>query len=98
MPLRKKKDLVDNTALLDLNWLSVMFYGFRLTVCHCTQRVLSRQEELKERARLLLEQARKDAAMKAGNKNIPNSAVCATDKATNVCDVSQSDLCVHLCV
>uniref|UniRef100_A0A8C1ME81 EH domain binding protein 1 n=1 Tax=Cyprinus carpio TaxID=7962 RepID=A0A8C1ME81_CYPCA len=31
--------------------------------------VLSRQEELKERARLLLEQARRDAAMKAGNKN-----------------------------
>uniref|UniRef100_A0A8C4FDM5 EH domain binding protein 1 n=1 Tax=Dicentrarchus labrax TaxID=13489 RepID=A0A8C4FDM5_DICLA len=38
------------------------------------QRVLSRQEELKERARLLLEQARRDAAMKASNKNVPNSA------------------------
>uniref|UniRef100_A0A3B4XCI3 EH domain binding protein 1 n=1 Tax=Seriola lalandi dorsalis TaxID=1841481 RepID=A0A3B4XCI3_SERLL len=41
------------------------------------QKVLSRQEELKERARLLLEQARRDAAMKAGNKNVPNSAVTA---------------------
>uniref|UniRef100_I3IYC7 EH domain binding protein 1 n=1 Tax=Oreochromis niloticus TaxID=8128 RepID=I3IYC7_ORENI len=37
-------------------------------------KVLSRQEELKERARLLLEQARRDAAMKAGNKYISNSA------------------------
>ncbi|XP_056333525.1 EH domain-binding protein 1 isoform X2 [Danio aesculapii] len=33
------------------------------------KKVLSRQEELKERARLLLEQARRDAAMKAGNKS-----------------------------
>ncbi|XP_051579574.1 EH domain-binding protein 1-like isoform X2 [Myxocyprinus asiaticus] len=32
------------------------------------KKVLSRQEELKERARLLLEQARRDAAIKAGNK------------------------------
>uniref|UniRef100_A0A8C1MAR2 EH domain binding protein 1 n=1 Tax=Cyprinus carpio TaxID=7962 RepID=A0A8C1MAR2_CYPCA len=37
-----------------------------------TQKVLSRQEELKERARLLLEQARRDAAMKAGNKSTTN--------------------------
>nr|XP_046258763.1 EH domain-binding protein 1 isoform X2 [Scatophagus argus] len=50
------------------------------------RRVLSRQEELKERARLLLEQARRDAAMKAGNKNIPNSAVSAPNRAANVCD------------
>ncbi|XP_068616073.1 EH domain-binding protein 1-like, partial [Brachionichthys hirsutus] len=49
-------------------------------------RVLSRQEELKERARLLLEQARRDAAMKAGNKNIPNSAVSAPNRAASVCD------------
>ncbi|XP_069464313.1 EH domain-binding protein 1 isoform X2 [Ambystoma mexicanum] len=34
------------------------------------QRLLSRQEELKERARVLLEQARKDAALKAANKQI----------------------------
>lgn len=71
-----------------------MFYGITLTLCLCTQRVLSRQEELKERARLLLEQARRDAAMKAGNKNITNSAVAAPNKAMNVCDVSQSDVCV----
>ncbi|XP_029306112.1 LOW QUALITY PROTEIN: EH domain-binding protein 1 [Cottoperca gobio] len=50
------------------------------------KKVLSRQEELKERARLLLEQARRDAAMKAGNKNVPNSAVAAPNRATNVCD------------
>lgn len=37
------------------------------------QKVLSRQEELKERARLLLEQARRDAAMKAGNKSTTNA-------------------------
>lgn len=34
------------------------------------QRMLTRQEELKERARVLLEQARRDAALKAGNKQI----------------------------
>ncbi|XP_033991852.1 EH domain-binding protein 1 [Trematomus bernacchii] len=50
------------------------------------KRVLSRQEELKERARLLLEQARRDAAMKAGNKNVPNSALTAPNRATSVCD------------
>nr|XP_055183992.1 EH domain-binding protein 1 isoform X1 [Nyctereutes procyonoides]XP_055183993.1 EH domain-binding protein 1 isoform X1 [Nyctereutes procyonoides]XP_055183995.1 EH domain-binding protein 1 isoform X1 [Nyctereutes procyonoides] len=37
-------------------------------------RMLSRQEELKERARVLLEQARRDAALKAGNKQNPNAA------------------------
>ncbi|XP_032396751.1 EH domain-binding protein 1 isoform X6 [Etheostoma spectabile] len=50
------------------------------------KKVLSRQEELKERARVLLEQARRDAAMKAGNKNVPYSAVTAPNSATNVCD------------
>ncbi|XP_069000319.1 EH domain-binding protein 1 isoform X5 [Embiotoca jacksoni] len=50
------------------------------------KRVLSRQEELKERARLLLEQARRDAAMKACNKNVPNSAVTAPNRAAGVCD------------
>ncbi|XP_022608652.1 EH domain-binding protein 1 isoform X2 [Seriola dumerili] len=50
------------------------------------KKVLSRQEELKERARLLLEQARRDAAMKAGNKNVPNSAVTAPTRATNAAD------------
>ncbi|XP_060789416.1 EH domain-binding protein 1 isoform X2 [Neoarius graeffei] len=33
----------------------------------------SRQEELKERARLLLEQARRDAALKARNKTVPST-------------------------
>ncbi|XP_060043189.1 EH domain-binding protein 1 isoform X2 [Erinaceus europaeus] len=37
-------------------------------------RMLSRQEELKERARVLLEQARRDAALKAGNKQNTNGA------------------------
>ncbi|XP_076016392.1 EH domain-binding protein 1 isoform X1 [Genypterus blacodes] len=50
------------------------------------KKVQSRQEELKERARLLLEQARRDAAMKAGNKNNPNSAVAAPTRATTACD------------
>uniref|UniRef100_A0A8D3CKR6 EH domain binding protein 1 n=1 Tax=Scophthalmus maximus TaxID=52904 RepID=A0A8D3CKR6_SCOMX len=49
-------------------------------------KVLSRQEELKERARLLLEQARRDAAIKAGNKNVPNAAATALTRTTNVCD------------
>lgn len=43
------------------------------TSCSQLQKVLSRQEELKERARLLLEQARRDAAMKAGNKSTTNA-------------------------
>lgn len=50
------------------------------------KKVLSRQEELKERARLLLEQARRDAAMKASNKTLPNSAVAAPAKATTISD------------
>uniref|UniRef100_A0AAQ5Y0X2 EH domain binding protein 1 n=1 Tax=Amphiprion ocellaris TaxID=80972 RepID=A0AAQ5Y0X2_AMPOC len=41
-----------------------------------SSKVLSRQEELKERARLLLEQARRDAAMKAGNKNSLKAFYC----------------------
>lgn len=60
--------------------------------------MLSRQEELKERARLLLEQARRDAAMKAGNKNVPNSATTAPARATNAADVSHSGVCVCVCV
>ncbi|CAB1420581.1 unnamed protein product [Pleuronectes platessa] len=50
------------------------------------KKVLSRQEELKERARLLLEQARRDAAMKTGNKNAPSSALTAPTRTTTVCD------------
>ncbi|XP_062862865.1 EH domain-binding protein 1 isoform X2 [Trichomycterus rosablanca] len=37
------------------------------------KKVQSRQEELKERARLLLEQARRDAALKARNKVVPSA-------------------------
>ncbi|KAM9465690.1 EH domain-binding protein 1 isoform 2-T2 [Clarias gariepinus] len=37
------------------------------------KKVQSRQEELKERARLLLEQARRDAALKARNKTVPST-------------------------
>ncbi|XP_077138607.1 EH domain-binding protein 1 isoform X6 [Ranitomeya variabilis] len=48
------------------------------------QRMLSRQEELKERARLLLEQARKDAALKAGNK--PRPPATATSRAKQISD------------
>uniref|UniRef100_A0A3P8U7I2 EH domain binding protein 1 n=1 Tax=Amphiprion percula TaxID=161767 RepID=A0A3P8U7I2_AMPPE len=50
------------------------------------QKVLSRQEELKERARLLLEQARRDAATKAGNKNVLNSSSAAPNRAAGICD------------
>ncbi|XP_032068671.1 EH domain-binding protein 1 isoform X2 [Thamnophis elegans] len=44
------------------------------------QRMLSRQEELKERARVLLEQARKDAALKAGNRQFSSSIVPGRSK------------------
>lgn len=44
------------------------------------QRMLSRQEELKERARVLLEQARRDAASKAGNKQNTNSATALCNR------------------
>ncbi|XP_040079957.1 EH domain-binding protein 1 isoform X8 [Oryx dammah] len=47
-------------------------------------RMLSRQEELKERARVLLEQARRDAALKAGNKQ-------HTSAATPLCNRQLSD-------
>lgn len=48
------------------------------------QRMLSRQEELKERARVLLEQARRDAALKAGNKQ-------NTSSSTALCNRQLSD-------
>uniref|UniRef100_A0A3B4B698 Uncharacterized protein n=1 Tax=Periophthalmus magnuspinnatus TaxID=409849 RepID=A0A3B4B698_9GOBI len=54
-------------------------------------KVLSRQEELKERARLLLEQARRDAAMKASNKTFPSSAFTAPAKATSVSDEQDAE-------
>ncbi|XP_077468634.1 EH domain-binding protein 1 isoform X1 [Stigmatopora argus] len=51
------------------------------------KKALSRQEELKERARLLLEQARRDAAMKAGNKTILMAGVNAVPgRGVTVCD------------
>ncbi|KAM8852853.1 EH domain-binding protein 1 isoform 5-T5 [Synchiropus picturatus] len=50
------------------------------------KKMLSRQEELKERARLLLEQARKDAALKAGSKSTLNSASVATTQGTSATD------------
>ncbi|XP_041108925.1 EH domain-binding protein 1 isoform X3 [Polyodon spathula] len=42
------------------------------------EKILSRQEELKERARLLLEQARRDAALKAGNKQVTTNSSTPT--------------------
>ena len=45
--------------------------------------MLSRQEELKERARVLLEQARRDAALKAGNKQLTNMIIPARNKQLN---------------
>lgn len=42
--------------------------------------MLSRQEELKERARVLLEQARRDAALKAGNKQLTNTIASTRTK------------------
>lgn len=62
----------------------------------CTQRVLSRQEELKERARLLLEQARRDAAMKAGSKSATTANT--SGRAANACDVSTVRVLARLCV
>ncbi|XP_042173571.1 EH domain-binding protein 1, partial [Oncorhynchus tshawytscha] len=50
------------------------------------KKVQSRQEELKERARLLLEQARRDAAMKAGSKHTANSTNSAPVKTPQVTD------------
>lgn len=44
------------------------------------QRMLSRQEELKERARVLLEQARRDAASKAGTKQTTNAATALCNR------------------
>ncbi|XP_058275802.1 EH domain-binding protein 1 isoform X6 [Hirundo rustica] len=47
------------------------------------QRMLSRQEELKERARVLLEQARRDAALKAGSKQLSSALIPARTKQLN---------------
>ncbi|KAJ8394198.1 hypothetical protein AAFF_G00050030 [Aldrovandia affinis] len=50
------------------------------------KKVQSRQEELKERARLLLEQARRDAALKAGNKHATNAFPAAPPRPAHVTD------------
>ncbi|KAL0983759.1 hypothetical protein UPYG_G00132360 [Umbra pygmaea] len=50
------------------------------------KKVLSRQEELKERARLLLEQARRDAATRAGSKHLPISTNSVPVKMAQVTD------------
>lgn len=42
--------------------------------------MLSRQEELKERARVLLEQARRDADIKAGNKQNTSAATALSNR------------------
>ncbi|XP_042565549.1 EH domain-binding protein 1 [Clupea harengus] len=47
------------------------------------KKVLSRQEELKERARLLLEQARRDAAMKACSKHTAQTTPARTPQITD---------------
>ncbi|XP_034364463.1 EH domain-binding protein 1 isoform X3 [Arvicanthis niloticus] len=46
-------------------------------------RMLSRQEELKERARVLLEQARRDAASKAGSKHSGSAAPALCSRQLN---------------
>uniref|UniRef100_A0A8D2DT96 EH domain binding protein 1 n=1 Tax=Sciurus vulgaris TaxID=55149 RepID=A0A8D2DT96_SCIVU len=46
-------------------------------------RMLSRQEELKERARVLLEQARRDAAVKAGSKQNSSTATPLCNRQLN---------------
>lgn len=46
-------------------------------------RMLSRQEELKERARVLLEQARRDAAFKAGSKHSGSTAPALCSRQLN---------------
>uniref|UniRef100_A0AAR2M1L7 EH domain binding protein 1 n=1 Tax=Pygocentrus nattereri TaxID=42514 RepID=A0AAR2M1L7_PYGNA len=53
------------------------------------KKVQSRQEELKERARLLLEQARRDAALKAKNKTFPNAT--SPTRPQQIIDVSERD-------
>lgn len=45
--------------------------------------MLSRQEELKERARVLLEQARRDAAFKAGTKHGGSTAPALCSRQLN---------------
>ncbi|XP_036402374.1 EH domain-binding protein 1 isoform X2 [Megalops cyprinoides] len=57
-------------------------------LCNSTdeKKVQSRQEELKERARLLLEQARRDAAQKAGSKHTANAQAAALPRPPHITD------------
>lgn len=58
--------------------------------------MLSRQEELKERARVLLEQARRDAALKAGNKqNTGAAAPLCGGQISDVRTVGEAPTVVH---
>ncbi|MBN3279424.1 EHBP1 protein, partial [Polyodon spathula] len=59
------------------------------------KKILSRQEELKERARLLLEQARRDAALKAGNKQVTtNSSTPTRSKQLTDYSMNIQEVCV----
>ncbi|NXX89660.1 EHBP1 protein, partial [Centropus bengalensis] len=73
---RQTESDCDNDARIALN------HGDQ-TAKTAQQRMLSRQEELKERARVLLEQARRDAALKAGNKQLTNTITPARNKQLN---------------
>lgn len=58
--------------------------------------MLSRQEELKERARVLLEQARRDAAVKAGNKQNANAATALYNRQlSDVRNIGLKIIVVH---
>ncbi|XP_072713429.1 EH domain-binding protein 1 isoform X6 [Ciconia boyciana] len=74
--LRQTESDSDNDARMALNHTDQ-------TAKTAQQRMLSRQEELKERARVLLEQARRDAALKAGNKQLTNTIIPARNKQLN---------------
>ncbi|XP_053918062.1 EH domain-binding protein 1 isoform X8 [Cuculus canorus] len=73
---RQTESDCDNDARIALNHADQ-------TAKTAQQRMLSRQEELKERARVLLEQARRDAALKAGNKQLTNTIIPARNKQLN---------------
>lgn len=75
-----------NIILAKRNSWFLFFYYFPF------QKVQSRQEELKERARLLLEQARRDAALKARNKTVPSTTSPTHTRPPQVIDVSQRSI------
>ncbi|KAK1793700.1 hypothetical protein P4O66_011460 [Electrophorus voltai] len=61
------------------------------------KKVQSRQEELKERARLLLEQARRDAALKARNRAPPNTSSPTHARPPHLTHVSHQYCSVRAC-